>query len=168
MGRIRIESGRVRRHDPDQLRSHLHPCYEDRPRRHEGEARLHLRGCSSQAARLLGERYDRHHAVDACGDPRHRRGPTRRSAEIKPRHGVEQIDRFLSNRGSDVEAMTPRGRDSCSVGGARSSRSTGRVRRRRELHCHTQSGRSCPSSQLPNANQPSPPDTYRKRSAGLT
>ena len=27
-------------------------------------------------------------------------------AEIKPRHGVKQVDRFLSNRGIDVEAMT--------------------------------------------------------------
>jgi hypothetical protein len=28
-------------------------------------------------------------------------------AEIKPRHGVKQVDRFLSNRGIDVEALTP-------------------------------------------------------------
>jgi len=98
------------------------------------------------------------------GDPRHRRGPTRRSAEIEPRHGVEQIDRFLSNHGSDVEAMTSRGRDSCSVGGGRSrldefddegnftaTRSPGAV-----VH---------PVSSP--RNQPSPADTYRKRSAGL-
>lgn len=28
-------------------------------------------------------------------------------AEIKPRHGVKQVDRFLSNKGIDVEALTP-------------------------------------------------------------
>jgi DDE family transposase len=28
-------------------------------------------------------------------------------AEIKPRHGVKQVDRFLSNQGIDVEALTP-------------------------------------------------------------
>ena len=28
-------------------------------------------------------------------------------AEIKPRHGVKQVDRFLSNAGIDVEALTP-------------------------------------------------------------
>lgn len=28
-------------------------------------------------------------------------------AEIKPRHGVKQVDRYLSNQGIDVEALTP-------------------------------------------------------------
>lgn len=28
-------------------------------------------------------------------------------AEIKPRHGVKQVDRFLSNDGIDVAALTP-------------------------------------------------------------
>ena len=28
-------------------------------------------------------------------------------AEIKPKHGIKQVDRFLSNRGIDVEAMMP-------------------------------------------------------------
>jgi hypothetical protein len=28
-------------------------------------------------------------------------------AEIKPRHGVKQVDRYLSNKGIDVEALTP-------------------------------------------------------------
>jgi hypothetical protein len=28
-------------------------------------------------------------------------------AEIKPKHGVKQVDRYLSNKGIDVEALTP-------------------------------------------------------------
>ena len=28
-------------------------------------------------------------------------------AKIKPKHGIKQVDRFLSNRGIDVAALTP-------------------------------------------------------------
>jgi len=62
---------------------------------------LHAKRAQSLANGVIGAMEAREAAIAAIGVA------YAEVAEIKPRHGVKQVDRYLSNKGIDVEALTP-------------------------------------------------------------
>lgn len=72
-------------------RQMLEPIFED----------VHSKRLDSLANCVVGTMESTRVAIHAIG------AAYAEVAEIKPRHGVKQTDRFLSNRGIDIERMTP-------------------------------------------------------------
>jgi hypothetical protein len=65
------------------------------------EAEVHAKRVESLANGATGAMLAGRAAIHAIG------AAYAEVAEIKPRHGVKQVDRYLSNQGIDVEALTP-------------------------------------------------------------